>query len=708
MSSQSMTRREFIQVATAAGGGFLLALQLPFRDTLLAADAPAGFVPNFWLRIDPDGVVTVTVHRSELGQGARTALPMIVAEELEADWSKIRIEQAVADPKYGSMTTGGSSSVRTSWEKLRKAGATAREMLIEAAAQTWNVDRTACRAREGTVVHLPTGRKLGYGELAARAATLPPPENPPLKDPRDFRILGTRVPRLDLPEKVNGSAQFGIDFTMPGMLVAMVARSPVFGGKPKSFDATAARAVPGVRQVLEVPSGVAVLADSTWQAIRGREALKIDWDEGEAATLDSDAIAKLFTSKLEGDAQVVRKEGDAAAALARAAKRLTATYQLPFLAHASMEPMNCTAVVRADGAELWAPSQAPQWAQEYVARTLGLAPEKVIVHVPLVGGAFGRRLMPDYAVEAAQVAKAAGVPVKVVWTREDDMQHDFYRPASLHRLEAGLDAKGRVVVWTHRIVGPSISVQLDPSEKREKPDAVDGADNIAYQFESLLVDYVMANTAVPVGWWRSVYNSQTAVPNECFLDEIATLAGVDPLVLRLHLLPEGSRLRRVLQLVAEKAGWGTPPPAGRSRGLACHACFGSFAAEVVEVSVGASGEPRVHRVVCALDAGPIVNPDTIEAQTEGAIALSLGAVLHGEVTVARGRVQQDNFDSFPMLRSGEMPEVEVHLVSSQEKQGGVGEPPLPPLAPAVCNALFAATGKRVRRLPVRAADLVRG
>jgi isoquinoline 1-oxidoreductase subunit beta len=397
-----------------------------------------------------------------------------------------------------------------------------------------------------------------------------------------------------------------------------------------------------------------------------------------------------------------------AAALGSAAKRLDAIYELPFLAHAPMEPMNCTAHVRADEAEIWAPSQAPQWAQQAVAGALGMPPEKVVVHIPMVGGAFGRRLMFDFAVEAAQVAKAVGVPVKVVWSREDDMQHDFYRPASLHRLAAGLDAGGTVVAWSHRIAAPSIMAQLFPEEKQDEPDAVDGAAQLPYGIPNVLVDYVMANTAVPVGWWRSVYNTQNAFANECFVDEIAAAAGVDPFEFRRRLLPAGSRLRGVLELVADKAGWGTPAPAGRFRGLACHASFGSFAAEVVEVSVTPAGEPRVHRVVCAIDAGPIVNPDTIEAQVEGAVALTLGATLHGEITLERGRVQQENFDGFPMLTAAEMPAVEVHIVPSQDVQGGIGEPPLPPLAPAVCNAIFAATGKRVRRLPVRAADLARG
>jgi isoquinoline 1-oxidoreductase beta subunit len=604
------------------------------------------------------------------------------------------------------MTTGGSTSVRTSWERLRKAGATAREMLIATAMQTWNVDRATCRAEKSAVIHVPSGRRLSYGELVEKAANLPVPENAPLKDPKDFRLIGQNIPRLDTPEKVYGSAMFGIDMKVPDMLVAMVERCPVFGGKVKNFDAAKALAIKGVRQVIAIPSGIAVVADSTYAAMQGREALAITWDEGTHAGLSSESIHKMFEEKSRQQGVAARQEGDTATALASAAKKLEAVYEVPFLAHAPMEPMNCIADVRRDGAEIWVPSQAPQWAQRTVAEIAQLPLEKIKVHTTLLGGGFGRRLMWDFVAEAAHISKAVGAPVKVVWTREDDMHHDFYRPASYHRLAAGIDDDGQLVAWTHRIVAPSISAQVfGERNQQNRPDAVDGAAQLPYLIPNVLVDYVMANTAVPVGWWRSVYNSQNPFANECFLDEIAHAAGADPFELRRRLLPENSRLRGVLEHAAIAACWSQPPAKGRGRGVACHFSFGSFFAQVAEVSVDNAGHVRVHRIVCALDCGPIVHPDLIQSQVESAIAFGLSAALKGEITIDKGRVQQSNFDDYPMLTMDEMPEVEVHIIPSTEAQGGIGEPGLPPVAPAVCNAIFAATGKRLRRLPIRAADL---
>jgi isoquinoline 1-oxidoreductase beta subunit len=639
---------------------------------------------------------------------------MIVAEELEADWSKVRIAPALADPKtYGDMTTGGSTSVRRSWETLRKAGAIAREMLITAAAQNWNVDRATCHAENGAVIHSSSGRRLAYGQLAENAAKLSVPTEVSLKNPKDFRLLGKSIPRLDVPEKVYGSAIFGLDTKVPGMLVAMVERCPTFDGKVKSFDAKKALAIKGVKQVIEIPSGVAVVADSTYAALQGREVLAITWDEGPNAGLSNESIHKMFEEKSKQDGKVVRKEGDVVAVLATATKKIEAVYEVPFLAHAPMEPMNCVADIRKDRAEIWVPTQAPQWAQNAVAEATKLPLEKIKVHTTLLGGGFGRRLMPDFVSEAAHLSKAAGAPVQLVWTREDDMRHDFYRPASYHRLVAGIDKSGQLVAWTHRLVSPSISVQLfGEQDQPSRPDAVDGAAQLPYHIPNILVDYVMANTAVPIGWWRSVYNTQNAFVNESFLDEIAAVAGVDPYEFRRRLLPENSRLFGVLELAANRAGWDKPPIAGRSRGIACHACFGSFFAEVAEVSVddmgkATPGRVRVHKVVCALDCGPIVHPDIIASQVEGAIALGLSAALKGEITIGKGRVQQGNFDDYPILSFDEMPEVEVHIFPSTATQGGIGEPGLPPVAPAVCNAIFAATGKRIRRLPIRPEDLQR-
>ncbi len=693
-------RRDFLKLSAGAGAGLWLGVGL-------GGDAEAATAkvlsPSAFLSIDQKGTVTVWVAKSEMGQGIRTSLPMLVAEELEADWSKIRVEPAVADPKYGQMMTGGSTSVRTNWEPLRKVGATAREMLVAAAASRWRVDRAACRAEAGGVIG-PGGKRFAYGELVAAAAKLPVPKDPPLKNPKDFRLLGKPVHRLDTADKVTGRAVFGIDVQVPGMLHATVARCPVFGGKVKSFDASKAKAVRGVRGVFQVPSGVAVAADSTWAAIQGREALAVVWDEGPAANLDSSTIRASFEKALEKPQGVARKEGAGAGALAGAAKKVEALYELPFLAHATMEPMNCTADVRGGKATLWSPNQAPQWHQEAVAKALGIAPDKVTVHTTLLGGGFGRRAMPDFAVEAALVSKAAGAPVKVLWTREDDMGHDFYRPASLHRLAAGLDAKGRLVAWTHRVVSPSIAQQVfgRPSFRpgAERPDMVEGAWDVPYQVPAIEVDYAIPEVAVPVGWWRSVYASQTAFANESFLDEIAAAAAKDPVELRSELLAKEPRLRAAVELAAEKAGWGRSLPPGRGRGIACHSSFGSHVAEVAEVSAQ-GGKLRVHRLVAAVDCGRVVNPDTVAAQIEGAVVYGLSAALRGEITIERGRARQTTFGEYLPLRLEEMPAVEVHIVTSSEPSGGIGEPGLPPVAPAVANAWFSASGRRVRQLPIR-------
>lgn len=705
--TNNLTRRDFIKVVSAAGSGLALGFYLPAKGEELRALGEPAFSPNAWLRIDTNGLTTITVARSEMGQGARTALPMIVAEELEADWEKIRLEFALAHPdKYGDMTTGGSTSVRRSWEMLRKAGATAREMLITAASQAWNVDRTTCRAENGAVIHVPSKRRRTYGQLAEQAAKLPAPTDVPLKDSKDFRLLGKSLPRLDSREKIAGRARFGIDTKIPGMLVATIERCPVFGGKLKSFDATKALAIKGVQRVLEVPNGVAVVANSTWGALQGRAALTVSWDEGPHAELSSVSIHKMFEEKSKQDGKVVRQEGEVAAALAAAAQKIAAVYEVPFLAHAPMEPMNCIAEVRSDSAEIWAPTQSPQGAQREVAQVTGLPLEEIKVHTTLLGGGFGRRLLSDFVAEAAQLSKVMGAPVQIFWTREDDMQHGFHRPASYHRMSAALDKDGQLSAWQHHLVAPSISAQLfGGGENNPRPDAVDGAAQLPYRIPNLLVDYVMANTAVPIGWWRSVYNTQNAFVNECFLDEIAAAAKVDPFQLRLQLLPEDSRLRGVLELVADKAEWNKPPATGRGRGIACHACFGSYVAEIAEVSIDQTNHVRVHKVVCAVDCGPIVNPDIIAAQFEGAVVMALSATLKSAITIAHGRVEQGNFDDFPLLTFDEMPDVEVHILPSTASQGGIGEPGVPPVVPAVCNAIFAATGKRIRRLPIRSEDL---
>ncbi len=692
-------RREFLKLSAGGGAGLWLAVHLPARAD--AAEA-AALAPDAYLRVEPSGTVTVFLAKSEMGQGTYTGMAVLVAEELEADWKTVRVVQADADPrKYGQMVTGGSRSVRQLFDPLRKTGATAREMLISAAAKRWKVERSACRAESGSVVHAPSGRRLGYGALASAAAREEVPKDPPLKDPRDWKLIGTKVPRLDTPDKTRGRARFGIDVRVPGMRFAAVARPPVVGGKVLRYDAAKAKAVPGVRKVVEVATGVAVVADSTWAALRGRDALATTFDPGPNGALDSAALERLLAeAPVEKPA---RSEGDLENALASASRRLEATYDLPLLAHATMEPMNCTAHVRGDQAELWAPTQAPTGAQAEVAKALGIEPDRVKVHVTFLGGGFGRRAIPDFAVEAALVSKAAKEPVQVVWTREDDVRHDFYRPAGRNELRAGLDASGKLVAWHHRVRTPSIGKQLFGSASRGggTPDVLEGAIGFPDSAGAVTIEAAMPEVGLHVGWWRSVYSSQNAFPEECFIDELAVAAGKDPFAVRLEHLPATSRLRGALMLAAAKAGWDKALPAGRGRGIACHSSFGSHVAEVAEVSVE-GGKLRVRRVVAAVDLGVALNPDSVEHQVEGAIAYGLSAVLRGEITLANGAVVQGNFDDYEPLRIDEMPAVEVHLVPSREAPGGIGEPGLPPLAPAVANALFAATGKRVRRLPIRA------
>ena len=709
MTGATITRRAFLKTVSAGGAALVLAVHLPPRLFAREPDGPAApeFVPGAFLRIDATGVITIVVARSELGQGAHTAMSMLVAEELEADWSLVRIEQALAHPdRYGDMTTGGSTSVRLGWEPLRRAGAAAREMLIGAAARAWDVARAECHAEQGFVVHAPSGRRRSYGSLAAVAAGEPVPQDPPLKVPAEWRLIGRDIPRLDAPAKASGSARFGLDVRRPGQLTAVVARCPVFGGRAIAWDEAAARAVPGVRTVVQVSSGVAVVADSTWTAFRGRDALGVTWDEGEHAGLDSEELRRRFAALGGEEGRILRDEGDFAAGFAGAARRLEATYELPFLAHAPLEPMNCTALVTPDGVvEVWAPTQAAQWAQAAAAQAAGVPVEKVRLHTTFSGGAFGRRLMPDFVVEAVEVAKGLGAPVQVVWSREDDLAHDHYRPASLHRVAAGLDGEGRLVAWRHRIVSPSIAAHnFGAQAYADDPDAGDGATQLAYGIPHLRVEHVLATTPVPVGWWRSVYNTQNAFVNEGFLDECAVAAGVDPLAYRQRLLPADSRLRGVLERAAAEAGWGGPLPPGRARGLAAHECFGSFAAQVAELSLEADGRVRVHRMTCAVDCGVPVHPDGIRAQMEGCVALALSAVFDGEITFAGGRVGQRNYGDYPVLTLDRMPEVDVHLIASGAAVGGIGEPGLPPVAPAVTNALFALTGRRIRRLPVRSLD----
>ncbi len=703
----TLSRREFV----ATGGLALAVTALPSTKRIRRPgdDAAArALAPNAFVEVGTDGQATIWITRSDMGQGIRTALAMIAAEELEADWGKVQIVQADAHPKYGSMATGGSSTVSDLWMPLRKAGAQAREMLIGAAAERWGVPASECRARASTVEHPASGRRFSYGDLVQRAAIRPVPEEPTLKTPAEFRIIGTDAPGIDTRDKVTGKAEYGLDVTVPGMRYAVIARCPVFGGKMAGHDPAKALAVPGVLSVLEVPSGAAVIATSTWAAMQGRRALECRWDEGRAARLSSADLSRELQARADFAGALVRNDGDALATLDGSAKAIEITYEAPLLAHATMEPMNCVADVRPGKCEIWAPHQAPDWAQRELAQLLGLEAEQVTVHTTLLGGGFGRRFITAELLEAAQVSQAAGVPVKLVFTREDDMQRDWYRPMSLHRMRGSVDAKGAVTAWMHRVVGPSIGEQFWPGSttqmingnKFDGIDAIDGAADVRYGVPNLRVEYGMTQTVVPLGWWRSVYASQTCFANECFVDELAALAGRDPVEVRRELLAHSPRHLAVLNLAAEKAGWGTPLPAGRARGIAIHHFFSdTVVAEVAEVSL-VDGKPRVHKVTCAVDCGVVVHPRNAKYQVEGGVMYGLSAALYGEITVENGRVKQSNFHDYPVIRMPEAPVVEVHFIPSAEPPKGLGEPGLPPIAPAVANAVAVLTGKRVRRLPI--------
>ncbi len=709
-----LDRREFLRKGAAGGAGLVIGLYLPGKYEALAGvpeREPATM--NAWVLIAADDTTTLVIDKSEMGQGINTALAMILADELDLDWKKINTVFAPAAPVYfnpvfGLQGTGGSTSIRASWEPLAKAGAAAREMLVAAAAKKWNVEPSACSTDDSMVVHEASGKKIGYGALAEEAAKLPVPANPKRKDAKDYKYIGKPIKRIDSKEKVSGKAEFGIDVRRPAMLHAVVSRCPVFGGKVKSFDGAKAKAVRGVKNVMQVSTGVAVVADNTWSAMQGREALEIQWDEGENAKNSSEAIRKLYRSRLEQTGAIARKDGDAESAMGGAAKKVEAVYEVPFLAHATMEPMNCTADVRADGCDIYAPTQFQTFAQITGAKLAGLKPEQVRVHTTYLGGGFGRRAEQDFIVEAVELSKAMGGPVQVTWSREDDMQHDFYRPAVGVKLWAGLDGAGKPVAWKSRIVGPSIMSRFFPGSVKNGLDdtATEGIATLKYDVPNFLVEYLLTEPGVPVGFWRSVGNSHNGYIAECFVDEMAKAAGKDPFEFRRGLLSKDSRQRGVLELAAEKAGWGKPLPEGRYRGIAVVESFGSHVAEVAEISIDRKSKTlQVHRVVAAVDCGRHVNPQTIRAQIEGGIVYGLTAALKGEITIASGRVEQANFNDYDMVRINEAPQVEVHIVESNDGPGGIGEPGTPPIAPAICNAIFAATGKAVRRLPIRPEDL---
>jgi CO/xanthine dehydrogenase Mo-binding subunit len=695
-SHSGIDRRDFIKLGAVAGGGLLLGVRVPERNGRMRTALPAPFEPNVFVRVAPDGIVTIRVAKCDMGQGVRTGLPMIVADELDADWSMVRIEQADAHPtKYGRMMTVGSSSVRGgAWTPLRQAGAAAREMLVAAAAARWGVNATELRTERSHVLHDASKRTLSYGELADAAGALPVPAQPKLKDPSAFRIIGTRVPVIDTPVKVTGRAKYGIDTRTAGMLFATVVHPPVFGGKVASFDATAAKAVRGVKDVVQVSQGVAVVAASTWSALQGAKALSVVWDNG-AFAMNSDDIFKHFGELAEGTGVPARTDGTAESALAGAAKRIEAVYEAPYLAHATMEPMNCTADVRGGRCEIWAPTQSPQSIQSAAARLTGLAPDAVTVHVTFIGCGWGRRSSTDFAVDAIETSMKMGTPVQVLWTREEDMQHDFYRPAAHVRFEGGLDAAGRVTALRARVVAQAIQGRSGVDGP-----AVEWIASHPYGIPNQLVQYHRPDIAVPVGYWRSVGPSGNAFILESFIDELAHAAGKDPVALRKELLANQPRYKAVVEMAAEKSAWGSPLPSGRARGIALAENMGSVVAQVAEVSLE-NGRVRVHRVTCVADCGRVIHPGLVEGQLTGAIVGGLSAALYGEVTIEKGRAKQSNFNDYRMVRINEAPEVSVHLVNTDAEPTGVGEPGVPPIAPAVANALFALTGTRIRRLPIR-------
>ncbi len=713
----NVSRREFCKTGALLGGGLVLGFHLPESLAAAAAEAGGPFIPNAFIRIGRDDTVTIIINKSEMGQGVYTSLPMLVAEELEADWGKIRIEPAPVDPAYnhtqwgGIQGTGGSTSVRSSWEQLSRAGAVARIMLEKAAAALWNEDAASCRAENGFVLHRDGKRRLSFGSLAEKAAQMEAPQEVVLKQPKDDKVLGTPKKRLDVPDKTNGKAMYGMDIMVPGMLTAVVARPPVFGGTVKGFDDTWARKIPGVKAVVQIDRGVAVVADHFPAALRGRQALKIVWDLGALAGLDSGAQLQQYRQMAEKPGAVAAQRGDFAAALAGAAQKIEAAYHFPYLAHAPMEPLNCVADVRPDRCEIWVGTQLQTTDRNKAAAITGLPPEKVTLHTTFLGCGFGRRAVADshFVSEAVQISKAMQAPVKVIWTREDDIRGGYYRPAAYSALAAGLGADGMPVALRQRIVCQSI-VKGTPFEggllkNGIDETAVEGAADSPYGIADFLVEYHMAPAGVPVLWWRSVGHSHTAFAKECFIDELAQAAKQDPYAYRRKLLASHPRQLAVLDLAAQKAGWGQPSVAGAFQGIAVHESFGSHVAQVAEVSVDKKGGIRVHKVVCAVDCGRLVNPDTIEAQMESAIVFGLSAALYGQITFKKGRVQQSNFDNYEILRLSEMPQVKVYIVKSDEPPGGVGEPGVPPIAPAVANAFFAASGIRLRTLPMTAAAI---
>jgi isoquinoline 1-oxidoreductase beta subunit len=723
---KGFNRRTFLKlgvsIGAAAGGGLLLGFSLPAASqgeapkgkSVIGGDGvetPQGgvFEPNAFVQIDNTGKVTLVIPKVEMGQGVYTSIPMLIAEELEVPIDSVVIDHAppneklFTDPLLGGQLTGGSTSIRYAWEPMRQAGATARVLLVTAAAQQWSVDPASCHAERGEVVHAATHRRIGYGQLVDAASRLPAPQHVTLKDPKDFKVIGTTVKRLDSPEKVNGIAQFGLDVRVPDMVYAAIVNCPVFGGTLASVDDTAAKKIPGVRQVVKIDNGVAVVGDHTWAAKRGAAALVITWNEGAGADFSTARVVQDLADASKRDGAVARKDGDIDQGFKDAKTRIDAVYQQPFLAHATMEPVNCTVWVRPDGCDIWVGTQVPTRAVDTAVKITGLGADKITVHNHLLGGGFGRRLETDFIGQALKIGKQLGTPVKVMFTREEDIQHDMYRPYYYDVISAGLDANGKPIAWKHRIVGSSILSRFAPPAVRNgvDPDAVEVSAQLPYDLPNQTIDYVrLEPRAVPTAFWRGVGPTRGTFVVESFVDELAAAAKVDPVKYRHDLLGKTPRAQNVLDVAAQAAGWGSTLPKGQGRGVSVMHAFGSFLGMVVDVTVNDDGEVAVNRVVCAVDCGMVVNPDTIEAQIQGGIVFGITAALYSEVTIKDGRVEQSNFTDYRILRIDQTPPIDVHIVKSSEAPGGIGEPGTAALAPALSNAIFAATGKRLRQLPV--------
>ena len=703
---KEMTRRTFIKstglmIAACAAPGGLVNVSQGF-----AADAST-FKPHAFLEIAADDTVTVWVGQTELGQGTHTGIAMILADELGADWKHVQVKQALAgkpfiDPMYNMQFTGGSTSLRHRWDLFRNVAAAAREMLIQAAAREWGAKFADCRAENSKVLH-PNGRSLSFGQLCQKAAALPVPEKPSLKDAKDYRIIGSKKARLDIPDKVAGRTQFGIDFKVPNMIVAAVARPPAYGAKPLSFDEKAAKAVHGVLAVVPLEDKVAVCAKTTYAALEGRDALDIRWSGGSHPDLSDENLDKWYREHLSKTGAIAEAKGDAKEALGQAAKTLEAQYKFPYIAHATLEPMNCTVHVKKNRVRIWAPTQGQTTTQMTAAKMTGLPPEKIEVMTTYCGGGFGRRGEVSVVIDAVSLSMQMKRPVKVVWTREDDFKNDFYRPGSRSHVQAGLDSSGKLIAWVHKIATPSIMSRVVPQFIKNGVDSwsVEGVNNMDYELPNRFVEYVMVDLPIPVGFWRAVGNTFNPFAVETFMDELAAAAGRDPVDFRLNILPKGSRPYRTLQLLAEKSGWGRTVPAGRSRGIALRSCFGSTAGHVAEVSVNQkTGAVTVHKVICAVDCGPAVYPDAITAQMEGGVVMALSVAFYERIRFANGGVKTANFDEYRLLTMAEVPEIEVHIAQSRHKIGGIGELGIPTVAPAVANAIANAVGVRLRGLPI--------